>query len=69
MSDKNQQLAALLCLNIDIMSNIADKKPESALECIKDLKIIKDELLADENTLKTRYAAVCVLNSLKKEKE
>ncbi len=59
MINEYQMVAALVCMDIDIICRTAERKPEMALEAIRKLKERKDKIVNDEEHRKMRYGATC----------
>ena len=59
MSDisEYQKVAALVCMDIDIMAKAAERKPETAIEYLRKLKEMKDSVVSDGGCRDSRYAA------------
>jgi hypothetical protein len=66
MVTEYQQVAALLCMDIDTWVETAENNPEMALDALRELKKRKDEMIGDENIREMRYNAACALFSLNK---
>lgn len=61
MKDEYQQVAALVCLDIDLLARVAENKKwdeKDLRNMIFQLKKKKDELISDANVRETRYNAV-----------
>ena len=61
MVDEYQQVAALVCFDIDTWLETAEDNPEIALECLQELKKMKDEVVNNEEIRNMRYEATCGL--------
>lgn len=62
-----QQVAGLLCMDIDVLAEIAED-PDITLEDllwqIKDLQEKKDDMITNKESRESRYAAVALITSL-----
>ena len=65
-STEYKQVAALLCLDIDILDECCDgcTDPIQLVTMIKDLKAQKDEILANPTVRESRYNAISMLIGL-----
>lgn len=52
-----QKVAALVCMDIDLFSDMAKDTPESAPELMAKLRQMKDDLMADKELINKRYSA------------
>lgn len=62
-----QQVAALTCLDIDLLADIAEDKSMTADQLrdqIVHLKELKDKLISDKADRESRYSAACMIFSL-----
>lgn len=64
MVTEHQQVAALVCMDIDTWLETAERNPEMALDCLRGLKKMKDEVISDEKIRTMRYEATCAIFSL-----
>jgi len=62
-----QQVAGLLCLDIDLLVNVcrSDMSKEEMLWQIKDLQEKKDEIIRNKDARESRYQAAYFLSNLK----
>ncbi len=65
--DEHQKVAALVCMDIDIVLKAAEKKPELALGLLRMLKDKKDAILNDKECRDSRYSATCTIFNIKKQ--
>ena len=66
MISEHQQVAALVCWDIDTWLEQAEQYPDTALECFRELKKMKDEAINNAKGREMRYSAACSLFNLKK---
>ena len=64
MISEHQQVAALVCWDIDTWLEQAEKYPETALECFREVKKNKDKAINDPKAREMRYSAACSLFAL-----
>lgn len=59
MVTEHQMVAALVCMDIDVFSEVVEREPEMALEVIRKLKERKDNIVDDKEHREMRYRATC----------
>lgn len=64
MISEHQQVAALVCMDIDTWLETAERNPDLALNCLRGLKKMKDKVINDPDMREIRYNASCSLFSL-----
>ena len=67
MSEQYQQVAALVCLDLDTLLESSRDKYITLVELKEQIKLIhsmKDQMIVDEDLRETRYATACILFNL-----
>lgn len=64
MVTEYQMVAALVCMDIDMMADTAKRNPDMALGLLKKLKERKDRVVGDIEHRESRYSSTCNIFNL-----
>jgi len=67
MADEHKQVAAIVCMDIDIMAKVAENESLDAdflRGYMKMIKEKKDEVVNDPKKRELRFNAMCIINEI-----